>query len=147
MTFEVNGKQYMVIQSGLNRNGLAINSMTPELLERQPDDAVRFWSVRAILAGAKPAAGRACSGPRCWWWRLSPAFPDILSRNSPAKNLLLGLTSAIKERRPMAQGCASCAPLASLSTVPFLQERRPSRTLNRNSATPYHAWFASTLGV
>ena len=33
MTFEVNGKQYVVIQSGLNRNGLAINSMTPELRE------------------------------------------------------------------------------------------------------------------
>ena len=33
MTFEVNGKQYLVIQSGLNRNGLAINSMTPELRE------------------------------------------------------------------------------------------------------------------
>ena len=33
MTFEVNGKQYIVIQSGLNRNGLAINSMTPELRE------------------------------------------------------------------------------------------------------------------
>jgi alcohol dehydrogenase (cytochrome c) len=31
MTFEINGKQYLVIQSGLNRNGLAINSMTPEL--------------------------------------------------------------------------------------------------------------------
>jgi hypothetical protein len=31
MTFEVNGKQYIVIQSGLNRNALAINSMTPEL--------------------------------------------------------------------------------------------------------------------
>jgi hypothetical protein len=31
MTFEANGKQYVVIQSGLNRNALAINSMTPEL--------------------------------------------------------------------------------------------------------------------
>jgi alcohol dehydrogenase (cytochrome c) len=33
MTFEVNGKQYVVIQSGLNRNALAINSMAPELRE------------------------------------------------------------------------------------------------------------------
>jgi alcohol dehydrogenase (cytochrome c) len=33
MTFEVNGKQYVVIQSGLNRNALNINSMTPELRE------------------------------------------------------------------------------------------------------------------
>jgi hypothetical protein len=33
MTFEVNGKQYVVIQSGLNRNALAVNSMTPELRE------------------------------------------------------------------------------------------------------------------
>jgi alcohol dehydrogenase (cytochrome c) len=33
MTFEVNGKQYLAIQSGLNRNALAINSMTPELRE------------------------------------------------------------------------------------------------------------------
>jgi alcohol dehydrogenase (cytochrome c) len=33
MTFEANGKQYVVIQSGLNRNALAINSMTPELRE------------------------------------------------------------------------------------------------------------------
>jgi glucose dehydrogenase len=31
MTFEINGKQYVVIQSGLNRNALAINAMTPEL--------------------------------------------------------------------------------------------------------------------
>jgi alcohol dehydrogenase (cytochrome c) len=33
MTFEVNGKQYVVIQSGLNRNALNINSMTLELRE------------------------------------------------------------------------------------------------------------------
>src|SRR5215472_13422951 len=33
MTFEVGGKQYLVIQSGLNRNGRNINSMTPELRE------------------------------------------------------------------------------------------------------------------
>jgi alcohol dehydrogenase (cytochrome c) len=33
MTFEAVGKQYVVIQSGLNRNALAINSMTPELRE------------------------------------------------------------------------------------------------------------------
>src|ERR1700749_3827648 len=31
MTFAINGKQYVVIQSGLNRNALAINAMTPEL--------------------------------------------------------------------------------------------------------------------
>jgi hypothetical protein len=31
--FEVNGKQYVVNQSGLNRNALAINSIAPELLE------------------------------------------------------------------------------------------------------------------
>ena len=33
MTFEVGGRQYLAIQSGLNRNGRAINSMTPELRE------------------------------------------------------------------------------------------------------------------
>jgi len=33
MTFEVGGKQYLAIQSGLNRNGRNINSMTPELRE------------------------------------------------------------------------------------------------------------------
>ena len=33
MTFEVGGKQYVAIQSGLNRNALNINSMTPELRE------------------------------------------------------------------------------------------------------------------
>jgi alcohol dehydrogenase (cytochrome c) len=31
MTFEVGGRQYLVIQSGLNRNARSINSMTPEL--------------------------------------------------------------------------------------------------------------------
>jgi alcohol dehydrogenase (cytochrome c) len=31
MTFEFGGKQYIAIQSGLNRNGQLINSMTPEL--------------------------------------------------------------------------------------------------------------------
>jgi alcohol dehydrogenase (cytochrome c) len=33
MTFEVDGRQYLAIQSGLNRNARAINSMTPELRE------------------------------------------------------------------------------------------------------------------
>jgi alcohol dehydrogenase (cytochrome c) len=33
MTFEVGGRQYLAIQSGLNRNGRNINSMTPELRE------------------------------------------------------------------------------------------------------------------
>jgi alcohol dehydrogenase (cytochrome c) len=33
MTFEVGGKQFIAIQSGLNRNALNINSMTPELRE------------------------------------------------------------------------------------------------------------------
>jgi glucose dehydrogenase len=33
MTFEVGGRQYLAIQSGLARNGRAINSMTPELRE------------------------------------------------------------------------------------------------------------------
>jgi len=33
MTFEVGGRQYLVIQSGLNRNARNINSMTPELRE------------------------------------------------------------------------------------------------------------------
>ncbi len=33
MTFEVGGRQYLAIQSGLNRNGRSINSMTPELRE------------------------------------------------------------------------------------------------------------------
>ncbi len=33
MTFEVGGRQYLAIQSGLNRNGRAINAMTPELRE------------------------------------------------------------------------------------------------------------------
>jgi alcohol dehydrogenase (cytochrome c) len=33
MTFEVGGKQFLVIQSGLNRNGRNINAMTPELRE------------------------------------------------------------------------------------------------------------------
>jgi hypothetical protein len=31
MTFEAGGRQYLAIQTGLNRNALAINSMTPEL--------------------------------------------------------------------------------------------------------------------
>jgi alcohol dehydrogenase (cytochrome c) len=31
MTFAVGGKQYLVVQTGLNRNALNINSMTPEL--------------------------------------------------------------------------------------------------------------------
>ena len=31
MTYAINGKQYVVIQSGLNRHALAINAMTPEL--------------------------------------------------------------------------------------------------------------------
>jgi hypothetical protein len=31
--FEVNGRQYVAIQSGLNRNARNINSMTPELRE------------------------------------------------------------------------------------------------------------------
>jgi alcohol dehydrogenase (cytochrome c) len=33
MTFEVGGRQYLVIQSGLNRNARSINAMTPELRE------------------------------------------------------------------------------------------------------------------
>jgi alcohol dehydrogenase (cytochrome c) len=33
MTFEVGGKQFLAIQSGLNRNGRNINAMTPELRE------------------------------------------------------------------------------------------------------------------
>jgi alcohol dehydrogenase (cytochrome c) len=33
MTFEVDGRQYLAIQSGLNRNARNINSMTPELRE------------------------------------------------------------------------------------------------------------------
>jgi alcohol dehydrogenase (cytochrome c) len=33
MTFEAGGRQYLAIQSGLNRNGRNINSMTPELRE------------------------------------------------------------------------------------------------------------------
>jgi alcohol dehydrogenase (cytochrome c) len=33
MTFEVDGRQYLAIQSGLNRNARSINSMTPELRE------------------------------------------------------------------------------------------------------------------
>ena len=33
MTFEVGGRQYLAIQSGLNRNAQNINSMTPELRE------------------------------------------------------------------------------------------------------------------
>jgi alcohol dehydrogenase (cytochrome c) len=33
MTFAVNGKQYVIIQSGLNRDALNINSMTPEVRE------------------------------------------------------------------------------------------------------------------
>jgi alcohol dehydrogenase (cytochrome c) len=33
MTFEVGGRQYLAIQSGLNRNARNINSMTPELRE------------------------------------------------------------------------------------------------------------------
>jgi alcohol dehydrogenase (cytochrome c) len=33
MAFEVGGRQYLAIQSGLNRNGRNINSMTPELRE------------------------------------------------------------------------------------------------------------------
>jgi hypothetical protein len=47
---------------------------------------VSNYSVRAIPAGAKPSAGALPAGSL---WRLSPAFPDILSRNSPAKHLLL----------------------------------------------------------
>jgi alcohol dehydrogenase (cytochrome c) len=31
MTFEAGGRQYLAVQTGLNRNALAINSMTPEL--------------------------------------------------------------------------------------------------------------------
>jgi alcohol dehydrogenase (cytochrome c) len=31
MTFEVGGRQYLAIQSGLNRNGRNINSVMPEL--------------------------------------------------------------------------------------------------------------------
>jgi alcohol dehydrogenase (cytochrome c) len=35
MTFEVDGRQYLAIQSGLNRNARSINSMTPELREQR----------------------------------------------------------------------------------------------------------------
>jgi hypothetical protein len=33
MTFEVGGRQYVAIQSGLNGNARNINAMTPELRE------------------------------------------------------------------------------------------------------------------
>jgi alcohol dehydrogenase (cytochrome c) len=33
MTFEAGGRQYVAIQSGLNRNARNINAMTPELRE------------------------------------------------------------------------------------------------------------------
>jgi hypothetical protein len=42
MTFEVNGKQYVVIQSGLNRNALAINSMTPPELREMRNQTILF---------------------------------------------------------------------------------------------------------
>jgi glucose dehydrogenase len=41
MTFEVNGRQYVVIQSGLNRNARNISSMTPELRE-MPNQTMLF---------------------------------------------------------------------------------------------------------
>ena len=45
MTFEVGGRQYIVIRSGLNRNALSINSMTPMLRHAQSDDAVCLWTL------------------------------------------------------------------------------------------------------
>jgi hypothetical protein len=41
MTFEVNGRQHVVIQSGLNRNARNISSMTPELRE-MPNQTMLF---------------------------------------------------------------------------------------------------------
>jgi alcohol dehydrogenase (cytochrome c) len=52
MTFEVSGRQFTAIQSGLSRNAININSMTPELPEmRNPVTAISTMLVAHFRAG------------------------------------------------------------------------------------------------
>ena len=70
MTFEVNGKQYVAILSGLSRVALNRHVKTPELQgAAQPDHAVRVRAVEqslsAVMRGGRSAAIRRFARPAC----------------------------------------------------------------------------------
>jgi hypothetical protein len=73
-------------------------------------------------------------------------FRTFFSRNSPARNLLLGLTSCYqKAASSVAQGCASCPPLGeSLDSLLLCSADAPKSVFKyEKRADKIPLWFAS----
>jgi hypothetical protein len=106
MTFEVGGKQYVAIQSGLNRNAMDINSMTPELREMR--NQILAVCVRAITrlavlreSGMAPSESDGPGIP----------FDDVIPQRFGKTGLLSLIACWASFRRSFARRAKSRSPL------------------------------------